>query len=81
MNLSKTDRLKTKMLRISSSNPKVNGKSVVRVYLNDVLIAEEYVAKRNPVPYLKSLKYSKHLVSLERQLLNHNVTLTDIGLR
>lgn len=69
------------MLRVSSSNPAITGKSVIRVYLNDELIAEEYVAKRNPLPYLRTLKRSKHLASLELQLLRHGLTLKDIGLR
>ena len=68
-------------VRISSTNPTGSGKSVVKVYLNNKLIASVEVAKRNPVQYLKTLKHSKHLVSLERQLLRYGLTLTDIGLR
>ena len=68
-------------LKISSTNPTVNGKSVVRIYLDGVLIITEEVAKRNPVAYLKTLTRSKHLESIERQLLTHGFTLTDVGLR
>jgi hypothetical protein len=69
-------------IKLSSTNPKVSGgKSVVRVYLNGKMIAEEYVSKRSPVQYLKGLTRSKHLISLERQLISHGLTLTDVGLR
>lgn len=68
-------------IKVSSTNPKEGGgKSVIRVYLNGKLIAEEFVAKRNPLLYLKGLTRSKHFKSLERQLLPHGILLSDIGI-
>lgn len=66
---------------IASTNPKTGQGSLsfVRIYKNGKLIAEEGVPKRSPLKYLQSLKKSKHLVNLERQLLKHGLTLTDVG--
>lgn len=69
--------------RIASTNPKTGEGSLsyIRVYKGDKLLAEERVPKRNPLKYLRTLKKSKHWISLELQLLKHGLTLTDVGLR
>lgn len=69
-------------IKVSGTNPnKAGGKSVIRIYLDSVLIVEEFVPKRNPVTYVKGLRYSKHLTSIELQLLPHGLTLQDVELR
>lgn len=69
------------MIKVSSTNSVNKGEpSVVRVYKDGVKIAEVFVTKRSPLSYLKSLKRSKHFLSLERQLLPHGVSLSDVGL-
>lgn len=69
-------------IRVSSTNPKTaNGKSVVRIYKNGVLVAEEYIAKRNPLKHLLTLTRSKHFTSLEKQLIKHGLFLSDVGIK
>lgn len=68
--------------KVSSTNPtKGGGKSKVRVYVNGEMIIEVDVAKRNPVPYLKTLTRGKHLKAIEMALMPYCLTLHDVGLR
>lgn len=67
-------------IEVTGTNSPTGNKSFFRVYKDGKKIAEVQVAKRKPVEYLRSLKYSKHFKSLEFQMLPHGVTLTDIGL-
>jgi len=75
-----------KAVRVTSSNPEFNvsvtgdSRSVVRVYVNKTLIAEERVHKRNPLAHLKTLKRSRHIESLRTQLIRYGITVGDIGL-
>lgn len=67
-------------IKVSSTNPKTaDTLPVIRVYKDNQLIAEEFINKRNPLKYLRGLKRSKHLRSLERQLMSHGLTLADAG--
>jgi hypothetical protein len=69
-------------IKVSSTNPKLKGgKSVIRVYKDEQLIAEEFIAKRSPLAYLLTLKRSKHFISLERQLIKHGLFLSDVGIK
>jgi len=54
---------------------------VIRVYLNGVKIVEEALTKRSPIKYLNGLTRSKHFASLERKLMPHALTLSDIGIK
>lgn len=65
-------------IKVTSSNLK--DKSVIRIYLGDVLIVEESLTKRNPLPYLCNLTRSKHFTSLERKLIKYGLTLSDVGI-
>jgi len=75
--------MKNNRFKITQSNPKKAGdnNSWVRVYDNKVLIAEEAIRKRSPLKYLASVSKSQHLASLEKQLFNHGLTLTDVGIK
>lgn len=69
------------IIRVSSTNPKTQGgKSVIRVYRDNKLLAEEWIAKRNPLAYLLTLRNSKHFMSLERQLIKHGLFISDVGI-
>lgn len=69
-------------IKVSSTNPKkAGGKSVVRIYKDKVLIAEEFIAKRAPLDYLNTLTRSKHFISLEKQLIKHGLFLSDVGIK
>ena len=67
-------------IKVTSSNLNT-GVSVIRVYKEGQLIVEEPVTKRNPLPYLRGLTRSKHFTSIERQLMPHGLTLTDVGIK
>lgn len=67
------------MIKVTSSNLQ-SGKSVIRIYNRGVLIVEEQLTKRNPLPYLRSLTRSKHFTSIERKLMPHGLTLSDVGI-
>lgn len=67
------------MIKVTSSNLP-GGKSVIRIYRAGEMIVEESITKRNPLPYLKSLTRSKHFSSIERKLMPHGLTLSDVGI-
>lgn len=67
------------MIKVTSSNL-AGGVSVVRIYLDGNRIVEEPITKRNPLVYLKTLTRSKHFTSIERQLMKHKLTLSDVGI-
>ncbi len=66
-------------IKVTSSNLE-GGVSVIRVYLNKQIIVEEPITKRNPLQYLRTLTRSKHFTSIERQLMKHSLTLSDVGI-
>lgn len=64
--------------RISSTNSNSYQRSVVRVYNNkNQLIAEQFINKRDPYGYIKTLNKSKHLDELYNKLVvkNHMTVL------
>ena len=67
-------------IKVTSSNLSNPTRSVIRIYKGGVLIVEEPVTKRNPVNYLRGLTRSKHFTSIERQLMKHGLTLSDVDL-
>ncbi len=70
----------SKKIKVTNSNLINPTRTVIRVYLNKQLIVEEPITKRNAVQYLRGLTRSKHFTSIERQLMKHGLTLTDVGL-
>ena len=66
-------------VRVSSSNLE-GDKSVIRIYRGNTLIVEEPITKRNPLKYLNTLTRSKHFLNIERKLMPHGLTLTDVGI-
>jgi hypothetical protein len=71
--------MKTK-ITVRSSNL-ANGTSVIRIYKRGKMIVEEPITKRNPLPYLRGLTRSKHFTNIERQLMKHGLTLSDVGIQ
>jgi hypothetical protein len=65
---------------VRSSNLTNPSRSVVRIYKGGHLIVEELITKRNPLPYLRGLTRSKHFLNIERKLMKHGLTLSDVGL-
>ena len=67
-------------IKVTNSNLSNPTRTVIRIYLGKELIVEEPVTKRNAVKYLRGLTRSKHFNSIERQLMKHGLTLSDVGL-
>jgi len=65
---------------VISNTHDANNNSIISIYKNRNLIAQETVTKRGGYKYLQKLTRSKHFKSLERQLMRHSITLSDIGL-
>jgi len=73
---------KINRIKVTQTNPfGGGGKSRITVKLDGRVIAVEYVAKRSPFTYLKTLTRSKHFKSLKSQLKPWGVSLSDIGLK
>lgn len=70
--------------RITEHKPKRAGDSatLVKIIRNEdnVTLAQVGIKKHRALEYLKSRRKSKFLVELERQLFQHGLTLTDVGL-
>ncbi len=65
-------------IRVSNTNGNRYQRDVVRVYLNDVKIAEVFVPSRNPLRYICRHPGSKYRKALAAQVEPYGLTLLDV---
>ena len=63
------------MYRVSNTN--TSSSSVIRVYSDSTMIAEQYINKRNPLGYVRKHPGSKHLSELKSQCVGAGMTAAE----